>query len=163
MPRYDFDPPTFACLAALLFAGCGANSSQAESRKREAMVDVQLGTTRLSLPVAELASRVPLAAGEKFKIAELGRDGNSSHHVVALLDREPLHRHDSHDLLVFVIAGEGEMLIGDQTKPIGAHSVVYVPRHTVHSMHNTTNKPLIGYAVFTPPFDGKDRVPVDKP
>jgi mannose-6-phosphate isomerase-like protein (cupin superfamily) len=128
--------------------------------KPRATFDGQFGDTLLRYPLADLASRVPLAAGETFKIAELGRDEHSSHHVVALLDREPLHRHDTHDLLVVVLEGEGEMLIGDKTRTIGAHSIVYVPRHTVHSMHNTTKKPLIGYAVFTPPFDGKDRVPV---
>ncbi len=45
----------------------------------------------------------------------------------------------------------------------GPHSIVYVPRRAAHSMHNTKSKPLIGYAVFTPAFDGKDRVPVAQP
>src|SRR5690349_1419260 len=123
MTRPSFEHDAFASLfIALLLAGC-ASSSHADARKREAMVDAQLGATRVSLPIASLAHKVPLAPGEKFKIAELGRDQNSSHHVVALLDREPLHRHDTHDLLVFVLEGEGEMLIGSETKPIGAHSV----------------------------------------
>jgi mannose-6-phosphate isomerase-like protein (cupin superfamily) len=43
-------------------------------------------------------------------------------------------------------------------RTIGPHSVVYVPRRTVHSMRNTKKTPLVGYAVFTPAFDGKDRV-----
>lgn len=80
--------------------------------------------------------------------------GRSSHHIVALLGAEPPHRHDTHDLLVVVLEGEGEMVIGDATRPIGQHSIVYVPRHTAHSMHNTEQTPFMGYAVFTPPFDG---------
>jgi len=132
------------------------------SAPKRATLNGQLGSTWLSITLADL-SKVQLAPGQTFKIEELGRDEHASHHLVALLDREPLHRHDTHDLLVVVLEGEGEMLIGDRTVPIGRHSIVYVPRQAVHSMHNTTKKPLIGYAVFTPPFDGKDRVLVPAP
>jgi hypothetical protein len=31
-------------------------------------------------------------------------------------DRQPLHRHDAHDLLVFVIEGHGHMHIGDEER-----------------------------------------------
>jgi mannose-6-phosphate isomerase-like protein (cupin superfamily) len=135
-----------------------SDAARASAPKRPTL-NAQLGATHVSIPLEDLA-KVQLAPGQTFKIEELGRDEHSSHHIVALLDREPLHRHDEHDLLVVVLQGEGEMLIGETTVPIGRHSIVYVPRRAVHSMHNTTKKPLIGYAVFTPPFDGKDRVPV---
>jgi mannose-6-phosphate isomerase-like protein (cupin superfamily) len=137
-----------------------AQAPKPPAPKPSATFDGQLGDTRLRVPLADLAGRVKLAAGETFKLVELGRDASSSHHAVALLDREPLHRHDTHDLLVVVVEGEGEMLIGDYTRTIGTHSIVYVPRKTVHSMRNTGKKPVIGYVMFTPPFDGKDRVPV---
>jgi mannose-6-phosphate isomerase-like protein (cupin superfamily) len=52
------------------------------------------------------------------------------------------------------------MLIGDQTRAIGTGSIVYIPRGAVHSMRNTSPSAMAGYAVFTPPFDGKDRVPI---
>jgi mannose-6-phosphate isomerase-like protein (cupin superfamily) len=75
-----------------------------------------------------------------------------------LRDREPLHRHDLHDLLVVVMEGYGQMRIGTEERPIGERSIVYVPRGTPHAMRNTSGQPLTGYAVFTPPFDGQDRV-----
>ncbi|MBM4363934.1 MAG: cupin domain-containing protein [Deltaproteobacteria bacterium] len=91
---------------------------------------------------------------------ELGRDAATSHHVVGLRDREPVHRHDTHDLLVVTLEGHGSMLLGSEERVVGPRSVVYVPRGVPHSMRNASGAPLYGYAVFTPPFDGKDRVPV---
>ncbi len=76
-------------------------------------------------------------------------------------DRQPLHRHDTHDLLVFVIEGHGHMHIADEERAIGERSIVYVPRGTPHAMRNAAQAPLTGYAVFTPAFDGQDRVLVE--
>lgn len=123
----------------------------------------QFGETALQIAFDDLPRLVPLAPGETFKIAEVARDATSSYHVVAMLGAEPLHKHATHDLMVVLLEGEGEMRIGQSTQPIGPRSIVHVPRDIIHSMRNTTNQPLIGYAVFTPPFDGKDRVPVEGP
>jgi mannose-6-phosphate isomerase-like protein (cupin superfamily) len=35
-----------------------------------------------------------------------------------------------------------------------------VPRGTVHAFRNTGKEPAVSYAIYTPPFDGKDREPV---
>jgi mannose-6-phosphate isomerase-like protein (cupin superfamily) len=53
------------------------------------------------------------------------------------------------------------MLLGDEERVIGPRSIVYVPRGVPHSMRNGASTPLYGYAVFTPAFDGKDRVAVE--
>jgi mannose-6-phosphate isomerase-like protein (cupin superfamily) len=128
-----------------------------------AVLDAIVGNQRLNRPLAELLALSLLAPTETFKITEIARDERSSHHVVSLRDAEPLHRHDMHDLLVVVLEGHGDMLLGDATHPIGQGSIVYIPRATVHSMRNATEKPLTGYAMFFPPFDGKDRVLLNAP
>jgi mannose-6-phosphate isomerase-like protein (cupin superfamily) len=138
-----------------------APATPAAPAVQPAMFDALFPTGRITRPLRELATSIELAPGENFKIVELARDEHASHHVVALRDREPLHRHDQHDLFVVVLAGEGQMLLGDSERAIGAHSIVYVPRGAVHSMRNTAPAPLAGYAIFVPPFDGKDRVLVE--
>lgn len=135
-------------------------TAPAETAVPASAVDALLGAERLTIPFSELEARAPLANGENFKVVEIGRDATSSHHIVALRDREPVHRHDTHDLLVVTLEGYGSMLIGSEERSIGPRSIVYIPRGTVHAMRNTSGKVLYGYAVFTPPFDGKDRVPV---
>ncbi len=158
----------FPFTATLLLVACtrsdsppAATSTAAHDDGAPAMVDALLGSERLTLPLAELPARAALAPTENFKVVELGRDTNTSHHVVALRDREPVHRHDTHDLLVITLEGHGSMLIGDEERTLGPRSIVYVPRGVPHSMRNTSGTPLYGYAVFSPPFDGKDRVPVE--
>jgi mannose-6-phosphate isomerase-like protein (cupin superfamily) len=149
-----------ATFGLVLVMACGSGSQTAETAVGPAVVDAVLAGQRLTVPFSELVARVPLAAGEGFKIAEIGRDGSSSHHIVALRGREPIHRHDLHDLLVITLEGHGSMLLGEQERAIGPRSIVYVPRGAVHAMRNLSPGVMYGYAVFTPPFDGKDRVPV---
>jgi mannose-6-phosphate isomerase-like protein (cupin superfamily) len=158
-------------LAVLLAAaGCGhgqgvsapASAPASEPAPAQpAMLDALFEQGRLTRPLGELMASAALSEGEDFKIVELGRDAHSSHHLVSLRDRELVHRHDLHDLLVFVAQGQGHMLIGTEQRAIGVHSIVYVPRGTPHAMRNASAAPIVGYAVFTPAFDGQDRVPVE--
>lgn len=158
----------------LLFAACGHASNTcpdpapaagavptaASEAPPAGMLDVLFAGRRLTAALPELEAKAQLGPGETFKIVEVGRDANSSHHIVSLSAAEPLHRHDLHDLLVFTLRGSGQMLLGDAERPIATPSIVYVPRGTVHSMRPAPGAPMVGYAVFVPPFDGKDRVPV---
>jgi mannose-6-phosphate isomerase-like protein (cupin superfamily) len=128
-----------------------------------AVLDALFPGGRMTQALDALASSAQLEPNEAFRITELGRDASSSHHLVLLRDREPVHRHDTHDLLVVVLDGQGSMLIGNEERPIGPHSVLYIPRGTPHSMRNTSARPSAAYAMFVPAFDGKDRVPVDAP
>ncbi|HTO05774.1 MAG TPA: cupin domain-containing protein, partial [Myxococcota bacterium] len=84
-----------------------------------------------------------------------------SHHLVWIVDREQPHRHDSHDLFVVMLRGSGTMRIGSETRPIAPGSILYVPRGTVHAFTNQSGAPAASYAIYFPPFDGKDRVPVE--
>jgi len=147
---------------AIAPAGCASRAAETPVSKSAgpSAVDAVLNGQRMTIPFGELASRVPLATGESFKIAEVGRDASSSHHIVALRGREPVHRHDAHDLLVVTLEGHGSMLIGSEERAVGPRSIIYVPRGAVHAMRNLSDGVLYGYAVLTPPFDGKDRVTV---
>jgi mannose-6-phosphate isomerase-like protein (cupin superfamily) len=128
---------------------------------RAPMVDVVLGGERIRVPVAELASRVPLAEGKDFRVAEIGRDAATSHHVVAIRTAETPHRHDRHDLFVVMVRGHGTWRVGDETLDVGEQSILSIPRGTVHAFGNLSDGVAIAYAVYTPPFDGVDRVEVE--
>ena len=124
-------------------------------------VDALLGSERVRIPLAELAERVPLAADQPFRVVEIGRDADTSHHLAAIRAAEKPHRHDHHDQLVVIARGYGTLRIGDRTLPVGEGSIVYVPRGTVHAFANHSGAPAVSYVVYTPPYDGVDRVEVD--
>ena len=124
-------------------------------------LDAVFATGRLTLPLEALASRYPLAPGKDFQVAEIGRDAHSSHHAVWIVDLEIPHRHDRHDLFVVMLRGHGAMRLGDEERPVGEGSILYVPRGTPHAFRNASGAPALAYAIYSPAFDGRDRVPLD--
>jgi mannose-6-phosphate isomerase-like protein (cupin superfamily) len=127
----------------------------------EAVLDGLFPDGRIHTPLESLAQRVPLAADQDFRVVEVGRDAASSHHVVAIRDREVPHRHDHHDLFVVMLEGHGSMLLGDEERPVGPRSILYIPRGTPHAFRNASDAPAIAYAIYFPPFDAQDRTPLD--
>ncbi len=124
-------------------------------------LDALFAAGRVTLELDQLAVRYPLAAGKDFQVSEVGRDTHSSHHLVWIVDREIPHRHDTHDLVVVMLRGYGSLRLGAETRPVGPHSILYVPRGTPHAFTNESGEPALAYAVYAPAFDGKDRVTVD--
>lgn len=142
-----------AALALVWIAAAPANESPPT-------IDALLGSERMRIPLAALAERVPLAPDQAFRVAELGRDAGTSHHVAAIRGAEKPHRHDHHDQLVVIARGHGTMRVGDQTLPVGEGSILYVPRGTVHAFTNQSGAPAVSYLVYAPPYDGVDRIEV---
>jgi mannose-6-phosphate isomerase-like protein (cupin superfamily) len=124
-------------------------------------VDALLGSERVRIPLAALAERVPLAADQPFRVVELGRDASTSHHLAAIRGAEKPHRHDHHDQLVVIARGYGTLRVGDRTLPVGEGSIAYVPRGSVHAFANQSGAPAVSYLIYTPPYDGKDRIETD--
>jgi mannose-6-phosphate isomerase-like protein (cupin superfamily) len=91
-----------------------------------AVLDALFGELRMSVALEALETRATLGAGESQRVVEIARDDASSHHVVAIRDRETPHRHDRHDLLVVMLEGHGAMRLGDEEKPVGQGSIFWV-------------------------------------
>lgn len=146
---------------ALLLAALAAFATTRTGGERSpAVLDAFLGG-RLTLPLDELPERAALAPDQDFRVAELGRDAHTSQHVVAIRHAEVPHRHDRHELLVVMLRGHGRMRIGAETRAVGEGSILYVPRATVHAFTNESDEPAVAYALYSPAFDGEDRVPVE--
>jgi mannose-6-phosphate isomerase-like protein (cupin superfamily) len=144
----------FVCLLAAAWLAA------ADTPAPPAVLDAWFGGERLRVPLAELAARVPLAREQDFRVEELGRSEHVSQHVGAIRTAERPHRHDRHDQLVVMVRGHGTMRIGDETRPLGEGSVLFVPKGVVHAFANTGPEPAIALLVYAPPFDGKDRIQV---
>jgi mannose-6-phosphate isomerase-like protein (cupin superfamily) len=147
-------------LAALLLFAC-ARSAPPAATGAEAVLDALYGSERRTVALDALAADDGLAPGEAFKVVELGRDAHTSHHLVWIREREVPHRHDRHDLVVVMLRGHGAMRLGAEERAVGEGSILYVPRGTVHAFRNAAPEPAAAYAVYTPAFDGTDRVPVE--
>ena len=71
------------------------------------------------------------------------------------------HLHRRHDETVVILSGRGRLRLGEETVDVGPGVVVQVPRGTVHSLE-VTEGPVEAVGIFSPPFDGTDRVYVDE-
>lgn len=125
------------------------------------VLDLEL-QPRVEAPLDALAARVALAPDQDFRVEELGRSDWTSHHVGSIRKGEVLHRHDRHDQLVVLVRGHGTMRVGDEVRAVEQGSITFLPRGVPHAFTNQGAEPAIAYLVYAPPYDGKDRVPVEE-
>jgi mannose-6-phosphate isomerase-like protein (cupin superfamily) len=82
--------------------------------------------------------------------------GASVHHVEALHGVRA-HIHRTHDEIVVILEGDGTAHLADSSIALTPGLTLVIPRGVVHSVESGA-KPLRAISVFTPPFDGMDRV-----
>ena len=126
-------------------------------------VSLQYGTELKQADISKVLADNPLGASENIKITTLGQGPGVSHHLVQVRDREKPHLHKFHDGTVIMIRGQGYLMMENRRIDLSASDIVYIPRGAVHYFVNTAGLPSVAFVVFSPPFDGKDTVPVDKP
>jgi len=61
------------------------------------------------------------------------------------------HSHDPEQVYVLV-AGEGEMTVGNETRAVAKGDLVHIPPNTEHSIENTGDRPLEYVSAATPAF-----------
>lgn len=71
------------------------------------------------------------------------------------------HTHPESDEILYIIRGEGEQEIADETRHISAGEMVFVPEGVEHGTKNTGWEPLLLLAVYAPP--GPEEVLRDLP
>ena len=88
-----------------------------------------------------------------------GYQSASVHHVRAGDELRP-HYHRVHDETVVVLKGAAHVAIGDEVRTVGPGTVLLIPRGTVHSAE-PADGPSEVVSVFSPAFDGRDRIVVE--
>jgi mannose-6-phosphate isomerase-like protein (cupin superfamily) len=114
-----------------------------------APTDAEKLAEQLTLPPDAPLARKVLAQTDHATIA-----------AVAIRTAEPFHRHEKSDLLVILLRGKGEMTVGDRKLPMQSGDIVFIPKGVPHRFINTDATPSIGLALFAPPFQQGDTVPV---
>jgi len=80
-------------------------------------------------------------------------------------DRVPVHLHEDADEVLFIHAGEGYEILGEEEHAVRSGSLVFVPRGTWHGLRNTSEvEDLVLLVVYSPPgFEGFFRACGTKP
>ena len=95
------------------------------------------------------------------QVTPLAADSLSSSFHIIVGEGMPAHYHAAHTEVVYVLAGEGEMRLGERTLRVKAGDFIHIPRGTVHAVKVTSETPMRVLSVQTPYFDGTDRIWVD--
>ncbi len=156
---------SFSVLLMILLVGSAATAARAakpSSLKKTEWVTFPVSQGGKGMPVDQWLKENPLKPDEDIRLEEISRGETSSTHLVVIRRREPLHVHAQHDLIAIVLRGEGTLTMGERPLEVRPGAILTIPRGVPHSFLNKSNEPAIAYAVFTPPFDGKDMVPLQE-
>ena len=71
----------------------------------------------------------------------------------------PLHMHQYHDEVIIILDGEGEVVVGDESRMLKKGDVFFIPKGIPHTTRFANN--CVG--IYSPPFDmdNPDRVVVE--
>ena len=125
--------------------------------------DLSVNETNLAFTLVnlnELAEENPLGNGSQSSVIPVASEENASINFVQMVPgaRIPLHYHESHDELVYIIEGEGMMEINGEEHILQPFDMLYIPLGAIHSLTAINDKNLKVISIFAPAFDGVDRV-----
>ena len=132
-------------LLTLFLAGCG---SAVGGRVISSDNDV----SDFAWTAEEIAK--PIAVRRRHATAE------TSVSLIRLAGAEQPHIHKDHDLVVVVLRGSARLHLGQRVIDVHPGDVIEIPRGVVHWAENTARSASDVYAIFSPPYDGQDHLPV---
>jgi mannose-6-phosphate isomerase-like protein (cupin superfamily) len=71
------------------------------------------------------------------------------------------HKHTIHSEHVYILDGEGIMLLGEKKFPVKKGMMIFIPMNIIHEVKVTSVSPLKVLSIQSPEFDGKDRILID--
>ena len=92
------------------------------------------------------------------RFEEIAWDSVSSMHLAQISGSVPLHIHESHSENVMVVRGAGRLMLAGRKYRVKAGDIFHIPKGTKHSFHSLGAVPTVLISVFSPGFDGKDRI-----
>ena len=109
-----------------------------------------------------LATAQPEGEFDNIKVEKLAHDSLSTSFLIWVKKNVRAHRHEFHSENVYVIEGEGEMVVDKDTFNIKPGSYLFIPTNKVHSVIVDESKGVMKVlSVQSPFFDGVDRVFVE--
>ncbi|BBO17863.1 cupin domain-containing protein [Candidatus Brocadia pituitae] len=108
--------------------------------------------------IEEIASKNPLGEDEEVKITEVGKNKNSSMHLIQVRENGEFHPHyhKRHDEVIYVKKGSGIATLDGTRYLVKSGSILQIPSKTIHKFINTGGEPFMAVSIFSPPFDGRD-------
>ena len=124
-----------------------------------APVSAQDTTDQIISQLDEILTQNPLPAGQKAQTIKIAEDNTITFTIMRVTEGAGLkpHFHKTHDEVIYVIRGTGQIFVNDTWIDVKPGSVHFNPMGKVHSSKQTGNEPLVGISIFTPAMKEPDR------
>jgi mannose-6-phosphate isomerase-like protein (cupin superfamily) len=101
------------------------------------------------------------ASYENIYVKPIASDSLSSSFLIFVKKEVKKHKHATHSENVYILDGEGIMLLGDKKFPVKKGMVIFIPMNIIHELKVTSASPVKVLSIQSPMFDGKDRILID--
>ncbi len=99
-----------------------------------------------------------LGESQELRSDKIDGDSLSSVHLTQIRGGVEAQRHVHHHETVWVVRGAGRLILDGVKYKVAAGTIVAIPPGTPHSFYSMGKIPAVVISVFSPGFDGKDRV-----
>ena len=122
-------------------------------------VNAQDTTEQIISQLDDILNQNPLPAGQKAQTIKIAEDNTITFTIMRVTEGAGLkpHLHKTHDEVIYVIRGTGQIFVNDTWIDVKPGSVHFNPMGKVHSSKQTGNEPLVGISIFTPAMKEPDR------
>lgn len=103
----------------------------------------------------------PIGEYENISSQKLFSDTLVSSFIIWIKKEVKPHQHLTHSEHVYILEGEGETTVGNESYKVKSGDIIFIPKNTTHSLKTTSAIPIKVLSVQAPQFDGKDRVVVE--
>ncbi len=108
--------------------------------------------------ITDVKNITPNAEYDNIHIQRLDGDNSSTSFVIWIKKNVKSHKHESHAEVIYIIEGNGNMIIGEKKHKIKPNDYFRIPKNTFHSLEVTSKNPIKVISIQAPAFHGKDRV-----
>src|SRR5262245_64000679 len=110
--------------------------------------------TELTFPVQRPEQAPPFASSDESQLALLAQTPEMNIRVNKLTGRIKRHTHPQSHHFLYLIQGQIELTVGEETRPIQAGDFVIIPQGSVHAMQRVGTAEALFLDIASPPDVG---------
>ena len=120
-------------------------------------------TEQILTQIDDILKANPLKATDTVQMINVVQDDTVTINVARFIEGAEVkpHLHKTHDEMVYVLKGSGQMLINGKWMDVKPGTFHFNPMNKVHATRNTGKEHLVIFSIFTPSMKEPDRYFVD--
>ena len=121
-------------------------------------------TEQILTQIDDILKANPMKVTDKIQVINVVQDDTVTINIVRRVEGAEIkpHVHKTHDEMIYVIKGSGQMLVNGKWIDVKAGTFHFNPMNKVHATRNTGKGDLVVLVIFTPALKEPDRYFLDE-